>query len=71
MKTGRFVVKMPVQGGVRDRSCAYDRTGLRQHHVNQSTSFCLHLKPFQRTQCRWMSVNRVNENKGLSSKLLI
>jgi hypothetical protein len=71
MKTGRFLVKMLVQGGVRDRSCAYNRAGLRQHHVNQSTSFCLHLKPPQRTQCRWKSMNRVNENKGLSDKCLI
>lgn len=60
----------PVQGPVRGRFCDYNRAGLRQHHVNHSTSVCLHLKASQRTQCRWKSVNRVNENKGLSAKWL-
>ena len=57
----------PVHGAFREQYWDYNRDGLRQHHVNHLTSVCLHLKASQRTQCRWKSVNRLNENKGLTA----
>jgi len=55
-KQAASLLKCSGQGPARASSCDYNRDVLRQHHVNHSTSVCLHLKASQRTQCRWKPV---------------